>query len=84
MQIDHNVWLVLLFNITLILAFSWVSYNFIKCSKIYFKTSECNSTISLFAPNVSGIFANRYLIIRRMIKIDTDDDPLHSLLWLQA
>jgi hypothetical protein len=28
------------------------------------------------------ILANKYLIVRRMIKIDTDDDPPHLLLSL--
>lgn len=83
MQIDHNIWLLLLFNIILILALSGVSYKFIKHSTLYSKVSGCNSTISQFVSCVSKIFINRHLIIRRMIKTDPDDDPSHHLLWLQ-
>ena len=82
MQIDHNIWLLLFFNITLLLALSAVSYELLKHNTIHFKNSGCKSTISHYCSNVS-IFANRYLIIRRLIKIDSDDGPMHQLLILQ-
>lgn len=80
-QIDNNVWLLLLLNVTSILAISWVSYKFLKSSTLYFKESESRSTISQFVSNVSKIFINRHLIFRRMIKIDSDVDPLHHLFF---
>jgi len=83
-QIDNNVWLLLLINITTILALSWVSYKFLKSSTLYSKVSECNSTISQFISSVSIVFKNRYLSIRRMIKTDPDEDTSHHLLFLQA
>jgi len=83
-QIDNNVWLLLLLNITSILAISWMSYKFLKRSALYFKESECKSTISQFVSSVSIIFINRHLIFRRMIKTDPDDDPLHHLLILHS
>lgn len=82
MQIDNNVWLLLLFNITSILAISWISYKFLKRGALYFKESESKSTISQFVSSELTIFINRHLIFRRMIKIDPDEDPLHHLLFL--
>jgi len=83
-EIDNNVWLLLLLNITLILASSWVCYKFSKRSTLYSRVSECNSTISRLASNLSAIFVNRYLMIRRLIKIDSDDDVSHHFLSLQS
>ena len=82
MQIDNSVWLLLLFNITTILALSFVSYKFLKSSTLYSKVSGCKSTLSQFISSVSIFFKNRYLSIRRMIKTDPDDDPSHHLLLL--
>jgi len=81
--IEHNICLLLLLNITLILALSAVSYKLLKRSSLYAKISGCNSTISQASSTISAIFANRYLIIRRLIKIDSDDGPMHQLLILQ-
>ena len=78
MQLDHNIGLLLLLNVTLILAFSWVGYRFFKRSTHYFNVYTCNSSITRFTSNVPLILANRYLIIRRMIKTDTDDDPPYT------
>lgn len=83
MPIDNHVWLLLLFNVSFILALSWVSYNFVKHGAHYFKVSESNIGISQFTPNVT-ILINRYLILKRMIKTDTDNDPPHALLSLQS
>ena len=73
MPIDNHVWLLLLFNVTFILALSWVSYKFVKRGAHYFKVSECNMGISKFISNTLPILVNRYLIFRRMLKSDTDD-----------
>lgn len=82
-QIDHNIWLLLFFNITLILALSAVSYELLKRNTIHFKIAGCKSTGSQYSSNVSSILANRYLMIRRIMKIDSDDDLPHHLLCLQ-
>jgi len=83
-EIDHTICLMLLFNITLILVLSAISYKFLKRSTFYFKVSGCHSTLSQYSSNESAIFANRYLMIRRIIKIDSDDGPSHHLLYLQS
>jgi len=82
--IDNHVWLLLIFNVTFILALSWVSYKFSKRGSHYCKVSECNISISHFTSNMLTILVSRHLIFRRMIKTDTDDDPPHYLLSLQS
>lgn len=84
MEFDNNVWLLLLLNLTLILASSWVCYRFSKRSKLHSKVSEGNCTISPAVTNLSAIFVNRHLMIRRLIKSDSDDDASHHLLSLQT
>lgn len=84
MPLDNHVWLLLLFNVSFILALSWVSYKFVKHGAHYFKVSECNIGISQDTSSALTILVNWYLIFRRMIKLDTDDDPPHYLLSLQA
>jgi len=81
--IDNHVWLLLLFNVTILLALSWLGFTFIKRGVHCFKASESkNIGISRLISNGLTILANKYLIVRRMIKIDTDDDPPHLLLSL--
>lgn len=82
MPIDNHVWLLLLFNVSFILALSWVSYKFIKRGAHSFNVSERNIGIAKVTSNVLTMLVNRYLIYKRMIKIDTDDDPPHYLLSL--
>jgi hypothetical protein len=83
-QIDHNVWLLLLLNITLILAFSWFAYGFLKRSTHYFNKYDGNSSLTQFTSKAPLILANRYLIVRRMIKTETDDKPPYTLLSLHS
>jgi len=83
--IDNHVWLLLLFNVTIVLALSWLGFTFIKRGAHCFKASESkNIGISRLISNGLTILANKYLIVRRMIKIDTDDDPPHYLLSLKS
>ena len=85
MPIDNHVWLLLLFNVTFILALSWLGYTVIKRGTHGFKPSDCNNIgNSRFISDGFTILANRFLIVRRMMKIDLDDDPPHYLLSLQS
>lgn len=83
MEIDQNIWLLLLFNITLILVLSGVTYKLLKHSSRNLKVSECKATKAQDS-NAAGSFVNRYLIIRRLIKIDSDDESSHPLRCLQV
>ena len=84
MPMDNHVWLLLLFNVSFILALSWVSYKFVTFGVDYFKVPDCTLGRSQATSNGLTILVHRYLIIRRKIKIDTDDDPPHYLLSLQS
>ena len=83
MELDHNIWLLLLFNITLILVLSGVTYKLLKHNTLKLKVSECKATKSQDS-NAAGSFVNRYLIIRRLIKRDSDDESSHHLLCLHV
>lgn len=84
MPIDNHIWLLLLCNVSFILALSWLSYKLVKRGAYYFKVSECNVGMSQFIATGLTILINRHLIFRRRIKIDSDDDPPHYLLSLQS
>jgi len=81
-ELDHNIWLLLIFNITMILVLSGVTYKLLNHSTRNLKVSECKATKAQ-DPNAEGSYVNRYLIIRRLIKIDADDESSHHLLGLQ-
>ena len=57
MPIDNHVWLLLIFNVTFILALSWVSYKFSKRGSHYCKVSECNISISHFTSKYVDYFS---------------------------
>lgn len=84
MLIDQHIWLLILFNVTFILAFSWVSYKFIKGYSTYDMVSAANHAIFQLCCSGWTVIVNRYLIFRRRIKLDTDDDPPHHLLSLNV
>lgn len=74
MQLDHSI-LIILLNLGLLLAFSWLGFQLFKtyvaCDKKDLGGSQ--------KENISGellfpCFYKRYLIVKRMIKTDSDDD----------
>lgn len=80
MELDQNIWLLLLFNITLILVLSGVT---LRHSSRNLKVTECKATKAQDS-DAAGSFVNRYLIFRRLIKIDSDDEAAHPLLCLHV
>lgn len=85
MQLDSHSWFILILNFTMILTFSLISFRLIKHtlnisrvkkSKNEFRQVTLNLPISIFS-------FKKYLVIRRMLKQDNDDDlPFRSSLAL--
>lgn len=76
MQFDSHAWVVLIPNLALILAFSWVSFRMLKSSLISFKHADTYLTsCQLTSTCPLHLQLKKYLVVRRMIKTDSDDDP---------
>ncbi|MEL7566491.1 MAG: hypothetical protein AAGU27_16625 [Dehalobacterium sp.] len=81
MLFDHNMLMILL-NLGLILAFTWLGFNLIKSvipSEMLNAGQSDHLIISRELLSAPG-FYKRYLIIKRMIKTDSEDDitPYYS------
>lgn len=84
MQFDSSILIILIINLTLILAISWVSIKLlqnISCCVRYADTYLSSRLTDATAPK--NLQVKKYLIIRRKIKTDPDDDsPYLNLLVL--
>lgn len=75
-----NVWLVLLFNVTFILAFSWAGWTILHRQAQYSKVSKSNVYLSNLTIEAPKVYVKWYLSFRRLIKRETDDDLPYELL----
>jgi len=76
LQFDSHAWVVLILNLALILAFSWVSFRLLKSSLICIKLADTYlSSCQLTSTCPEHLQVKKYLFVRRMIKTDSDDDP---------
>lgn len=76
MQIDSSVWLMLAFNIGLIMAFSWFGVRLINRSLLFSLDNDTNQIpISRIVRECSAITPRfrRAIFLRRMIKANFDD-----------
>lgn len=76
MQFDSHAWVVLILNLALILAFSLVSFRLMNSSLISVKLVDTYlSSCQLTSTCPELLQVKKYLVVRRMIKTDSDDDP---------
>ena len=76
MQFDSHAWIMLILNLTLIFAFSWVSFRLLKSSAMSVKLSDtyvANCQTACTSPK--HLQVKKYLVVRRLIKTQSDDDP---------
>ncbi|ATW27450.1 hypothetical protein [Candidatus Formimonas warabiya] len=74
MQLDHSILMVLL-NLGLLLTFSWLGFQLMKGSVFCDKENIGPTQKLKISVGVSPLsFCTRHLVVRRMIKVDRDDD----------
>lgn len=81
MQFDSSILLILVFNLTLIFAITFISIKLFQntsCCVRYADTYLYSGLINSTAPK--NLQAKKYLLIRRKIKTDPDDDSPYSYL----
>lgn len=81
MQFDSSILIILIINLTLLLTISIVSIKLsqnISCSVRYADTYHSIGLINSTAPK--NLQVKKYLVIRRQVKTDPDDDAPYSYL----
>jgi hypothetical protein len=82
MQFDSHAWIVLILNLTLILTVSWVGFRLLKnasCIVKYAPTYPISSQMT--SPSPVHLQVKKYLVIRRMVKTESDDDSPYEPSW---
>lgn len=84
MQFDAGILVILIINLTLILAVSWASIKLVHSSSICIRFADTYlSSCPISSSSPQNIKVKKHLIFRRKIKTDQDDDsPYSNLLVL--
>lgn len=82
MQFDSSILFILIINLTLILAISWISIKLLQNTSSCVRYADtCLSANLMDTAAPKNLQVKKYLIIRRKIKTDPDDDsPYLNLL----
>lgn len=79
LQLDNNAWMMLILNLSLLLAVSWISFRLVTRNSSSVKLANtCISECQIASTSTERLPFKKYLIVRRQIKIDSDDDPPYS------
>jgi hypothetical protein len=75
-QFDSQAWFLILFNIAFLFVFSWAGLKLLKNGSRPVKLADIYLASCQMTPtSPERLQVKKYLVIRRLIKTESDDDP---------